>query len=298
MKYIIISFIITPFLSVLLYNGPVSAGSNCEKGNDRGKGKPSFYKTDVVADGNSSEWESSLFYYDHGAQTTYAFVNDSNALYVCLKILSEDQQMKILHSGLEIWIDLSGKKNKISGILCFFEAPLMEKKKSMINPGETGNQKRNRVTSAPRIKEIILKGLKDESSGNLQAGDDHPAIKIAFGFDSTGILICEAKIPFAVFTSDIKKSRAISLGCVFPEMDLPQMERGERPDGGMGEEGYPGMGEPGGGKPRGGMPGGGMPGGPGGEMGGGGKPGQDQAQNMSKENTFWYKTTLAKTKIK
>ena len=49
---------------------------------DKGKKYPSFYKEGIVVNGNSSEWENSLFSFNKPAQVNYALVNDSNAFYI------------------------------------------------------------------------------------------------------------------------------------------------------------------------------------------------------------------------
>jgi len=300
MKSFMTSLFISIFVTILLCAGLISVGGVEEIGNNDDKKTPSFYKPNVNINGNSSEWESSLFYFDSDAKTAYALVNDKDALYICLKVMSEDQQIKMIHSGVEIWIDPKGKKNKTTGMICHFEGSPIDNKKLMNRPGGMPGQNKNKFLSTPRIMDITLKGFKDEVNGTLPINRNTTGIQVALNLDSTGILVFEAKIPFAVFNSDIKMAKAISLGCVFPGREMPQMGRGEGefPDRDGSGGGMPGGGIQGEGMQRGGMPGGGRPGGQGRRMGGGNGPDQIERQNLSKENTFWHKAAVAQPGIK
>src|SRR5882757_3829782 len=50
--------------------------------------------------------------YDQDTRTAYAAFNTGQSLYVHLEITDPAQQRKIVHNGLELWIDVKGKKNK------------------------------------------------------------------------------------------------------------------------------------------------------------------------------------------
>ncbi len=280
----------------LLANPMLSKAGNPQKEKKTDKGSPAFYKANIKVDGNASEWESALFYYDSDVKIVYALANDSAALYICLKVLGEEQQMMILHNGLEVWIDPSGKKNKVAGIMCPLNSPRLGNQRSMLKPGEKPDQQKMILQSILLVKEMTLTGFKEEIDGTRHMDYNVTGIKIALSLDSTGVLVYEAKIPFSVFKNDIRSAKSISLGCIIPAMDMPPMSGDGMPGGNGSEGGRNGGGRSGGGgMPGGNMQGGGMPGGGGngGEMRGGGRPDPGTMQNMNKETSFWHKARLA-----
>lgn len=280
----------------LLHTAMLSRAGNPQKETKTDKGSPAFYKADVTVDGNASEWESALFYYDPDARIVYALANDSAALYVCLKVLGEEQQMMILHNGLEVWIDPAGKKKKVAGIMCPLNSPRLGNQRSRLKPGEKPDQQKMILQSILLVKEMTLTGFKEEINGTRHMDYNATGIRIVLSLDSTGALVYEAKIPFSVFKNDIRSAKLISLGCIIPSMDMPPVNGEGMPGGSVGETGRYGGGRSGGdGMPGGNMQGGGMPGGGGngGEMRGGGRPDPGTMQNMNKETSFWHKARLA-----
>ncbi len=285
MLKIVLPFFILAFFCCSARN---TWAGNDGKDKDAVKGKPAFYKSTVAVDGHADEWESGLFYYHSDAGILYALANDSMAFYICMKVLSGEQQMKILRNGLEIWIDPSGKKKKISGITCPLSSPRLGNQNFLLKQGEKPDQQKMALQSVLLVKEMTLTGFKDEIDGTRHMDYNATGIKVVLAIDSTGVLVYEAKIPFSAFRNEIKPAQAISLGCVIPAIDVPPEFRNGM-SGGAAEGGRHGGGRPGGGgKPGGGMPGGGAPGG---EMGG--RPDAGGMQHLNKETSFWHKAGLA-----
>ena len=54
--------------------------------------------------------------YDDDAKTGYSISNTDRLLKIRLWVADPLQQAKILENGLELWIDIKGKKNKTTGI--------------------------------------------------------------------------------------------------------------------------------------------------------------------------------------
>lgn len=284
LKFVILFFILLFFC----YHARNSWAGNDGKDKNAVKGKPAFYKSKVAVDGHADEWESGLFYYNPDAGILYALANDSATFYICMKVLSGDQQMKILRNGMEIWIDPTGKKKKISGIMCPLNSPRLGNQRSILKQGEKPDQQKMALQSVLLVKEMTLTGFKEEIDGTRHMDYNTTGIKVVLSIDSTGVLVYEAKIPFSAFRNEIKSTEAISLGCVIPAIDSPPEFREGMPGGGS-EGNRHGGGRPGGGgKPGGGMPGGGAFGG---EMGG--RPDAGGMQNLNKETSFWHKAALA-----
>jgi hypothetical protein len=54
---------------------------------------------------------------DEDAYTQYAIYDDAKYIFIQLYITDSLQKRKVLKNGMEVWIDVKGKKNKVTGIL-------------------------------------------------------------------------------------------------------------------------------------------------------------------------------------
>ena len=70
----------------------------------------------VVVDGNPTEWSLPLRYSDPKSGLQYNITNDETNLYVCIRATERPAQMRVLSSGMVIWLDPSGKNKESVGI--------------------------------------------------------------------------------------------------------------------------------------------------------------------------------------
>ena len=70
----------------------------------------------LKADITSNEWDKPLRYYDTDSRLQYNVTNDSVNLYVCIRATDQQSQLKIIRSGMQLWIDTIGKKKNQTGI--------------------------------------------------------------------------------------------------------------------------------------------------------------------------------------
>src|SRR5437868_3131865 len=61
-------------------------------------------------DGWVNEWPENKFESDNGTTIRYAVDNDAKNLYIAMKVPSAPTQMKMMGQGMEVYIDLKGKK--------------------------------------------------------------------------------------------------------------------------------------------------------------------------------------------
>ena len=66
------------------------------------------------ADGNASEWQTHFNHYDAKSKLQFAIANDYENLYVCIKASDEQTQMKMMMSGMNIYLDAKGKKSEVT----------------------------------------------------------------------------------------------------------------------------------------------------------------------------------------
>ena len=81
----------------------------------------------VTVDGDATDWQRPLAYYDADSKLSFTVSNDSTKLYFMIEAYDEPAQMKIIREGLQLWIDTSGGKSNDIGILYQRKiAPLVE----------------------------------------------------------------------------------------------------------------------------------------------------------------------------
>src|ERR1035437_111756 len=227
---------------------------------------PTLWQVNTInVDGNLIDWSLPLQYYDEESKLNYSFSNDEKNLYVCVRAVDIQTQLKMIKGGFNVWIDVSGKKNEMVGI----RYPLNEKLLPNHTPdnaikGQKHDMNHFMHQMILEQSQMQLLGFRNADNGvsNLH---NPSGITAALGWDSTGVLAYEAVIPFKTFykviltTTDAIKTW--SIGLVLNGVEVSS--EGEKHDD------ESGSGSRHGGGSGGGMRGGGMRGG-GGGMGGGG----------------------------
>lgn len=212
---------------------------------DKGKKYPSCYKEAIVVNGNSPEWENSLFSFNKSAQVNYAIVNDTSAFYICIRIADEAAQMKVLRSGIELRFNSKGKKKA--------EATLHFPIGGRMNQGVQRDRKTMHLMFLLQMQDMDLSGFKDGVNGfqNIKSGKN--GITAAVNWDSADIMVYEARIPFNVFTEDVRAANPLAVGIVIKGAPKPKEGQGQgKQEEGQGEmQGGRGQDRPGGIRPGG-----------------------------------------------
>ncbi len=245
---------------------------------NKGKKYPFCYKEGIVVNGNYSEWDDSLFSFNKSAQVNYALVNDTNAFYICIRIANEAAQMKVLRSGIEIRFNSKGKKKA--------EATLHFPIGGRMDPGEHRNRKTMHLMYLLQMQDMELSGFKSGINGFQSIKSGKNGIMAAVNWDSSDVMVYEARVPFSVFAADVLAANPIAVGIVIKGAQKNRQESGEgTQERGQGE----------------------MPGGHGqgrsGEMhpgGGSGREGQmgehGDNQKMFEDDEIWQLIVVAKKK--
>lgn len=260
-----------------------------------------------VHDGKLTEWDQSKLATDSDSKISYAIDNDGEYLYIGLHIPDIATQMKMMRTGMSVYIDLKGKKKTNRGI----EFPIVQEQSQagFGPPGGEQSPARNRGRGeAPdpatiKMNQIFMrngmvltrfKAIKLSGFGNngIQDLNVPGSVQVAYKCDTTEVVEFEYKIPLSMLEETaLLSNKQITLGFKIHAMAMPS-------DASMGAGGGGAGGGFGGGSPRGGGPGGGGPGGggraPGGAGGGPGSGGMNR-DAMMKEQSFW--TTYTFTQI-
>src|ERR1035437_6152862 len=74
-------------------------------------------RTPIAVDGHASEWPQPLDYYNKDSKISFSVSNDSSKIYFCIEAYDEQLQMKIVHGGIQLWIDTAGGNAQAIGVL-------------------------------------------------------------------------------------------------------------------------------------------------------------------------------------
>lgn len=204
--------------------------------------------------------------YNDEARTWYTAHRDTAAVFVRLQITDAVQQKKILQNGLELWVDIKGKKNKKTGVTF----PVPEKRATVMPAQWTQSVEANvpatnsrntvdvLVKQVSAQREMQLTGFAEELNGRQNC--THPSGIYATLNIHGDTLTYEVVIPYRVLPAQPEARSTISIGVV---------EKGILFTGGMPGGDAPVMGD---GPPPGPPPG-----------------GSDSMMQMMEDNVFWYK---------
>ncbi len=265
----------------------------------------SWQSTPVVADGNPSEWRIPLRFYDSDTKLNYTLSNDDEKIYLCVRIVDELSQAKIMRSGLNIWFDTLAKKNKQCGIL--FPVPdkggdEYQTDVASSSGSNRGGGKKGRDVDAIKNKflrqanQMQLVGFK-KSIPDYLAPENEYGINVSINWDVNNIMIYEAVIPFKTFykTALVAQDSLRNFDFSMTIHGFPAPEK--KDDGNSGSSGSA---IPGGGMGGNGMNSGGMGGAGRGNMGsmGGNRVGtmrgtQAEVNPIYETKSFWVKVRLS-----
>ena len=253
-----------------------------------------YQDSPVAADGVPSEWKMPLRFTNAAYTMQYNVTNDDQNIYVAVSSLDDITQLRILRSGMTIYFDPKGKKNK--DISLHFPIPKAPDPNSSRSRGDgstayyqnqNGNQNpaQNRDT---RKEELLLQsdfyntaGFTSIENGQFSVGDPKTPIHVGIKLNNQdSLLVYEVVIPLKNILGPDWAAKAakknFSVGVVMDAVAGSGSGGGGRPGGGFG-----------------GMRGMGMRGMGGGGMGGGGGRRNGGGQQAQKEDANWYEFRLA-----
>jgi hypothetical protein len=211
---------------------------------------PTCYKEGIVVNGNSQEWENSLFSFNKQAQANYAIVNDTAAFYICIRIADDAAQMKVIRNGIEVRFNSKGKK-KAEATLHF---PIGGRPEvtGRLDPGNRSDRKTMHLMFLLQMQDMELSGFKSGVDGfqNIKSGKN--GIVATVNWDSANVMVYEARIPFNVFVADVRAVEPLAVGIIIRGAVKPKNSEGKQDIGqdmqsGHGQDRAGGM-HPGGGR--------------------------------------------------
>lgn len=266
-------------LSALIPGALVSVIMLCTACSHKMAPDGTYQATPVVADGVADDWKQPLRFSNADYTLQYAVSNDNKNLYVCVLSKDDGTQLRMLRSGMTIYFDPKGEKNKNFSIV--FPIPKQP------DPNAYQNRNGNPITQTDpntRKEQLLLQsdyynttGFLDIENGQFAVKDDKSSIRVAMKLNNNdSVLVYEAIVP-------IKNILGADLN---PRSDLKNFSVGIVLNAVLGQGGGNNSSRP----SFGGMRGMGMRG-----MGGGGGRGGNYGSQRSagaKEEDNWYQFRL------
>jgi hypothetical protein len=219
--------------------------------------KAAWQTPPVTADGKLNEWPHPLKYYDPVSKCSFSISNDNSNLNICLEFTDREVIKGLVERGLQIWLDTTGKKKKVIGILC----PLPH-----VNTGRNIPKRRtsggwapggyypdthahaDTVTDTsknPSIRTIFLEsakkihvtGFRTVANGILDLRNDNSGIDIGITWDEPNELVYEITLPFSTFyRNHITPADTLKkIGITFNFTSIPKdYKPGQQRQGGIG----------------------------------------------------------------
>lgn len=304
------SFISSGMMAVTLI-GFLVLGQSCHR-----KTITTTSKWQAAPPQNASDWAGIPRFYDKSTKLSYDVANDGTNLYIFVKAVDRDLQIKILRTGFNIWLDTTGKKKEVLGA----RFPLPASERIMQGRSGTGDhaqwqgqhqgngQKpdmaKMRENMTQHIQEMDLIGLAEGKSTRTTAKNSY-GVTASLDMDDAGVLYYQLSVPlksiFGNVSPDALPTKHLMIGLETNKVEAPTNTHGpndsERGGEGMGDDSSP---VGGGGYGSGGYGGGGIggsgSGGFGGGMHGGGYGGgmpQGASTNFDTQVNIWTGFVLA-----
>ena len=188
-------------------------------------GKVNFSAGDSILinhrqDGLTNEWPATKFETDLATDIKFAIDNDGNNLYMALKIANEGIQMKIMNMGMNMYVDLKGKKKENRGIIF----PVREEKPKNAAPANNEQKEedpkpkkaidKKQIRSTMALHLIYMQIFGFDGSGKRDQGLNIPgSINVAFTWDSLDVMHMEYLVPLKMLGDSASlNEKEISIG--------------------------------------------------------------------------------------
>lgn len=157
----------------------------------------------VDVNGNASEWNLPLKFYDNGTNLFFAMKNDSNNLYLCFQSKDEIIQTKIMRAGMRIILSdkINGKhKSVISFPLSAKHSSKPVEKPDEIKPDPLAPRQNEHDAFIAGDTMMEVKGF-EKTNGTISI-NNISGIRASIGFDSAKVLTYEVRIPLKELFGD------------------------------------------------------------------------------------------------
>ena len=153
-----------------------------------------YQDVQVVADGNADEWSLPPRFSNSEHTFQYSVTNDKKNMYVCIITDNEATQIRMLRSGITVYFDPKGEKNKNISL----EFPVGKAEENVYNNGNPVTASSEKNTK----NELLLQsnyyntsGFSNIENGQFSVEDKKSDIKVALKLHDDSVLVYEAIVP-------------------------------------------------------------------------------------------------------
>ena len=152
---------------------------------------------------SANQWFKPFYYYDDDMKAYFSVNNDLHALYFSFKTADKGTQLKVLQTGLAIWIDTSGHNREMIGIVVPARRSYKQANKkdtAFKHLAFTTDLNKAKIQFIKGEKLIHLTGFRPPIGGITPFKNDF-GIDVSVNWDSTNssLMIVRAVIPFNTF---------------------------------------------------------------------------------------------------
>ncbi len=256
---------------------------------------------EIETNGSDDEWPGTPQYYDKEKHVAIKIMNDDDSIYICFAAYDRELKKKLMTSGLTVWIDPEGGKERKYGVRLSMKPRRRPKKFSGENQGRMTKEDRERMKKefrermskegpppfkAPEKLEVVHPFADGPFSMTMEEAR-HAGVEIGVG-QPNGRLVYEYRIRTEGenFVLSLDTGAHVGIGIESGILDRGKMMGKDGPGGGGGGHGKKGGGMGGPGR-------GGMSGPPGGGRGGPGN-GRSDSKKMGDPFEVWLKVEWAR----
>ena len=172
----------------------------------------------IVIDGDDSDWESAISFFDEDSGLMYSIANDEENIYILVKATAEAAMTKFTMGGVEIWISTDGKEKRKTGIK--YPIPLSWEERFASRSNNVTREDRRRQERERTYANMELRGFENIKDNSYKV--DELDIKAEYN-GKNGNTIAEYKIPFSTFCNpeQINSETVFALGIVLNGIQMP-----------------------------------------------------------------------------
>lgn len=187
-----------------------------------------------VLDGSTDEWSPEKFETDKETNIKYAVDNDADNLYIAMYVPDFRMQMKMMRQGMNLYIDLKGKKKENRGIEFPVKRDFTDYSGGFSNQqgnqsGQTDNDRqegfdKKAMRSSMALSLIFMKmfGFGEDEPKNQGLLTDGSA-NISFQWDSSDVMHIEYQVPLKLLDESVASlnQKNISIGWKVNGIEAP-----------------------------------------------------------------------------
>lgn len=157
-----------------------------------------YEKEPLKIDGNNTDWQGALQFWDDKQAIAYSITNDNDWLYIRALSKNNTTIQKILRGGLTVYINHHGVTEEAGAAAISFPTGNRVKKNGVMLNDKPELQQNNHIALS-QVGDYVLFGFPDiKTPENYDYGKPNPAgVELGIGLSASDELVYEARLPLA-----------------------------------------------------------------------------------------------------